>query len=80
MTPLTKGELHHGAEYIGASRSGLSARWDNNLAKFKIMGFKFGYFFIEEIPHFDDAPPGEDSFRPYCPLVDVPERLTNPGI
>lgn len=75
MRVLTKGELHHGAEYLGASRTALSARWDSSIEKFKFMRFKFGYFFIEELPHPEDAKPGDELFRPFMLLADVHDRL-----
>ena len=68
---LTKGELHNGAEYLGASRSALSARWDSSTEKFKLMRFKYNYYFIEELPHPDNAQPGEDSFKPFCILAEI---------
>jgi hypothetical protein len=73
---LTKGELHNGAEYIGASRLALSARWDASIEKFKFMLFKYGYFFIEEIQHPEDAPPEVDSFKPYMALSEAIEQLS----
>lgn len=76
---LTKGELHHGAEYLGSSRNALSARWDSQIEKFKYMRFKFGYFFIEEYPHPEDVRPDVDSFRPIQLLGEVADRIISQG-
>lgn len=72
---LTKGELHNGAEYFGSSRIALNARWDATLGKFKLICFKYGYFFIEELTHPEDTPLEGDAFRPMCLLSEVHDRL-----
>jgi hypothetical protein len=76
---LTKGELHNGAEYLGASRLSLGARWDASSNKFKVTRFRYGYFFLEDLPHPEDVLPSEDSFKPLCLMTEIHDRLAQQG-
>jgi hypothetical protein len=73
---LLKSELTNGAEYLGSSRFALSARWEASTERFKYLRFNYGYIFVEEIVHRDDAKLDEDSFRPFALVSDTLDELT----
>jgi hypothetical protein len=79
MRVLSKGELHNGAEYLGASRLSLAGRWDSSTQKFKVTRFRYGYFFLEDLPHPEDVPAVEDSFKPFFLITEVHDRLALQG-
>lgn len=80
MKILTKGELHSGAEYFGSSKLSLGARWDATINKFKVTRFRYGYFFLEDLPHPDDAQTLEDSFKPYHLMTEIHDLISQGSV
>jgi hypothetical protein len=41
--------------------------------------FRYGYFFLEDLPHPEDVPAVEDSFKPFFLITEVHDRLALQG-
>ncbi len=62
---IAKKDLVHGAEYGGECRNASISEWDAHSQVFKYRSFKMGIAYINEIPHIEDTPEGEDGFMPW---------------
>lgn len=60
---LYKKELVKGKDYDGICRNAESALWDGK--KFLYNRYKFGYWYLEEINHFED----DDGYDVFVPMI-----------